>query len=161
VFPAKLVLAASLLLPAAASAQSAPALLESYSRATTLLNFMTTYVGEVLLGCAEKKVVTEEQAEERFASYRKRNAALLERAETWSQEAEARLRAQGGEREARRNADKAGLGAVAEASTRAAGEIGKAGDARAYCAARLAAIESGSYDLSTNAELMNLLKVKP
>jgi hypothetical protein len=156
-----MVLAAWLLLPAAAGAQSAPALLESYSRATALLNYMTTYVGEVLLGCAEKKVVTEEQAEARFTSYQKRNAALMEQAEAWSREAEARLRAQGDERNARRQADQAGLGAVAEASTRAQGELGTAKDPGAFCTARLAAIESGSYDLSVNRELAELLKTKP
>jgi hypothetical protein len=152
--------AAWLLLPAAAGAQ-APTLLDSYSRATTLLNFMTTYVGEVLLGCAEKKVVTEEQAEARFTSYQKRNAALMERAEAWSREAEARLAAQGDVRNARRQADQAGLGAVAEASTRAQGELGTSKDVNAYCTARLAAIESGNYDLSVNRELAELLKTKP
>ena len=157
---ARAFLAALLLLHAAASAQG-PTLLESYSRATALLNYMTTYVGEVLLGCAEKKVVTEEQAEARFSSYQKRNAALMEQAEAWSREAEARLRTQGDERNARRQADQAGLGAVAEASTRAQGELGTAKDARAFCTARLAAIESGSYDLSVNRELAELLKTKP
>ena len=156
-----IVLAACLLLPAPAGAQSAPTLLESYARAITLLNYMTTYVGESLLACAEKNALTEEQAEARFKSYRARNAMLLERAETWNQQAEKRLRAQGEDRAAQRRADEAGMNAVAEASMRAQGEIGAARDVRALCAAKAAAIEAGSYDLSSNAEFVNLLKANP
>ena len=144
--------AVCLVLAQAAQAQSLP---DSYARVTALLNFMTTYVGEVLLGCAEKNVLTEDQAEARFKAYRERNTALLERAEAWSREAEARLGT------ARRQGDQAGLGAVAEASTRAQGEVGTATDVRAFCAARLAAIESGNYDLSVNRELVDLLKTRP
>ena len=155
------VLAACLLLPGPASAQSAPTLLDSYARAITLLNYMTTYVGESLLACAEKNVLTEEQAEARFKSYRERNAKLLERADTWNQEAEKRLRAQGQDRAAQRRVEEAGMNAVAEASTRAQGEIGAARDVRALCAAKAAAIEAGSYDLSSNAEFVNLLKANP
>ena len=156
-----LVLAACLLVPGPASAQSAPTLLESYARAITLLNYMTTYVGESLLACAEKNVLTEEQAEARFKAYRVRNAMLLERAETWNHEAEKRLRAQGEDRAAQRRAEEAGMNAVAEASMRARGEMGAARDVRALCAAKAAAIEAGRYDLSSNAEFVNLLKASP
>ncbi len=156
-----MVLAAFLLLPGTACAQSAPTLLDDYARATTLLNYMTTYVGEALLACAEKNVLTEDQAEARFKVYRERNAVLLERAETWSQDTEKQLRAQGEERTARRRAEQAGLGAIAEASTRAQGEIGAASDVRALCTRMVAAIESGHYDLSANAEFLRLLKAKP
>ena len=154
-------LSACLLLACPARAQSAPTLLESYARAITLLNYMTTYVGESLLACAEKNALTEAQAEARFKSYRERNAKLLERAETWNQEAEKRLRAQGENRAAQRRAEEAGMNAVAEASMRAQGEIGAARDVRALCAAKAAAIDAGSYDLSSNAEFVNLLKANP
>jgi len=156
-----LVLAACVLLPGPAGAQAAPTLLDSYTRAITLLNYMTAYVGESLLACAEKNALTEEQAEARFKSYRERNATLLNRAETWSQEAEKRLRAQGEDRAAGRRAEEASMSAVAEASMRAQGEIGNARDVGALCAARSAAIEAGSYDLSSNAEFVNLLKANP
>jgi hypothetical protein len=156
-----LVLAAGLLLPCPADAQSPPTLLDSYARAITLLNYMTAYVGESLLACAEKNALTEAQAETRFKAYRVRNAMLLERAETWNQEAEKRLRAQGEDRAAQRRAEEAGMSAVAEASMRAQGEIGNARDVGALCAARSAAIEAGSYDLSSNAEFVNLLKANP
>ncbi|MFY9313962.1 MAG: hypothetical protein WAO95_00205 [Burkholderiales bacterium] len=156
-----ILLAACLMLPGAAAAQSAPPLLESYGRVATLLNYMSVYVAESLLACAEKNVLTEEQTEVRYAAYRKRNAALLERAETWSQQAEKRLQAQGEERAAQRVAEEAGLSAMAAASARAQAMIGKAGDARAACAEILAAIEAGRYDLSGNAEFVDLLKVNP
>ena len=156
-----MVLAACLLLPGPAGAQSAPTLLDSYARAITLLNYMTAYVGESLLACAEKNALTEEQAEARFKAYRVRNAMLLERAETWNQEAEKRLREQGEGRTAQRRAEEAGMSAVGEASIRAQGEIGNARDVRALCAARSAAIEGGSYDLSSNAEFVKLLKSNP
>jgi len=159
-FRSALLLAACLALPGAAVAQS-PTLLESYGRVTTLLSYMTAHVGELLLACAAKSVLTEEQTEARYQAYRKRNAALLERAEAWSQDAEKRLHAQGEERAARRVAEEAGLTAMAAASARAQGEIGRASDVRAACAARLAAIESGRYDLSGNAEFVDLLQVDP
>ena len=156
-----MVLAACLLLPGTVGAQSAPTLLDSYARAITLLNYMTAYVGESLLACAEKNAMTEEQAEARFKSYRARNARLLERAETWNHEAEKRLRAQGEDRAAQRRAEEAGMSGVAEASMRVQGEIGTARDVRAFCAAKSAAIEAGGYDLSSNAEFVNLLKASP
>jgi hypothetical protein len=156
-----LVLAACLMLPGAAAAQSAPALLDAYARAIALLNYMTTYVGESLLACAEKSVLTEAQAEARFQAYRARNAALLERAETWRQEVEKRLRAQGEERAAGQRAEEAGMSAMMVASARAQGEIGKAGDVHAICGARFAGIESGRYDLSGNAEFVDLLRANP
>jgi len=156
-----IVLAACLLLAGAAGAQSAPTLLDAYGRAVALLNYMTTYVGESLLACAAKNVLTEEQAETRFEAYRVRNAVLLERAETWSKDVESRLRAQGEERAAQRRAEEAGLSAIAEASVRAQGEISNARDVRALCAAKLAAFEAGSYDLSSNAEFVTLLKANP
>ena len=155
------VLAACLLPHGPSGAQSAPTLLDSYARANTLLSYMTTYVAESLLVCAEKKVFTEEQAEARFKSYRERNATLLARAETWSQEAEKRLREQGEDRAARRRVEEASMSAVGEASMRAQGEIGHARDVGALCTARSAAIEAGSYDLSSNPEFVNLLKANP
>lgn len=156
-----IVLAAGLLLAGTAGAQSAPTLLDAYGRAVALLNYMTTYVGESLLACAAKNALTEEQAETRFEAYRVRNAVLLERAETWSKGVESRLRAQGEERAAQRRAEEAGLSAISEASIRAQGEIGRARDVRALCAAKLAAFEAGSYDLSSNAEFVTLLKANP
>lgn len=155
------VLAACLLPPGAACAQSAPTLLDAYARATTLLNYMTTYVGEALLACAEKNVLTEDQAEARFKAYRERNAVLLERAGAWSQDAEKRLQAQGDGRAAQRLAEDASLTAMAAASARAQGGIGKASDAGAACAAMMTAVESGRFDLSVNAEFVNLLKTNP
>ena len=156
-----MLLVACLLLPGPSGAQSAPSLLDAYGRTVALLNFMTTYVAESLLVCAEKKVFTEQQAEARFKSYRERNATLLARAEIWSQEAEKRLREQGEDRAARRRAEEASMSAVGEASMRAQGEIGSARDVGALCAAKSAAIEAGSYDLSSNPEFVNLLKANP
>lgn len=156
-----LVLAVCLNLAGPAAAQSPPSLLDSYARVTSLLDYMTSYVGEALLACAAKNVLTEEQAEARYQAYRKRNAALLERAEAWNQDAEKQLHAQGAERAARLAAEDASLTAMAAASARAQGVIGKATDARAACATMMAAIESGRFDLSVNAEFVNLLKTKP
>lgn len=155
------VLASGLALPVAGVAQPAPALPESYSRMIALLDYMTAHVGELLLACAAKNILTEEQAEARYQAYRKRNGALLERAERWRQDAEKRLQARGEEREARHLAEEASFSAMAAASARAQEEIDKAGDVRAACAPRLAAIESGSYDLSGNAEFVGLLKTRP
>ena len=155
------VVATGLALPVAGVAQPTPALPESYGRMIALLDYMTAHVGELLLACAAKNILTEEQAEARYQAYRKRNAALLERAERWRQDAEKRLQARGEEREARRLAEEASFSAMAAASARAEKEIGKAGDARAACAPRLAAIESGGYDLSGNAEFVELLKARP
>ena len=156
-----LLLAAGLALPATVAAQPVPTLLESYGRVTTLLSYMTAHVGEVMLACAEKNVLTEAQAETRYQAYRKRNALLLERAESWKRAAEKKLQAQGEERAARLLAEEAGLNAMAVASMHAHGLIGKAGDAGAACAMRLAAIESGHYDLSSNAEFTGLLDANP
>lgn len=153
-------LAACLALPGAAAAQL-PTLIESYSRVTALQSYMTGHVGELLLACAAKNVLTEEQAETRYQAYRKRNSALLERADAWSKDAEKRLQAQGEERAAQQAAEDAGLTAMAMASARAQGVIGKAADAGAACAVVMAAIESGRYDLSGNAEFVELLKTKP
>jgi hypothetical protein len=159
-FTISLTLTAWIALQGAAIAQS-PALLDSYARVTTLLTYMTTYVGETLLACVEKNVLTEEQGEAHFKAYRERNATLLERAESWSQQAEQRLRAQGEERAAQIVAEDASLTAMAAASARAQSVIGKAGDTRAACTVIMAAIESGRYDLSGNAEFVELLKTKP
>jgi hypothetical protein len=158
-----LVVLAALVPAAAALAQAKPppTLLESYGRLAALQSYMTTHVGELLLACAEKGALTEEQAETRYQAYRKRNAELLERAEAWSKEAEKRLAARGDERAAQRLAEDSGLTAMAVASARAQGVIGKAPDARAACATMTAAIESGRYDLSGNAEFVGLLKTKP
>lgn len=153
-------LAACLGLTGTAAAQSQATLLDSYGRVSALMSYMTTFVGEVLLACAAKNALTEDQAEARFQAYRARNATLLERAESWSQQAEQRLRAQG-EAGAARRAEAAGLNAVGEASIRAQGAVGRAKDAHAACATVLAAIESGRYDLSGNAEFVELLKTQP
>lgn len=156
-----LVLAASLVLPGAAAAQAQPTLLDSYGRVVALLDFMTSYVGESLLVCAEKNFLTEAQTEARFKAYRERNAALLERADAWRQAAEARLRAQGEERAAQERAEAAGMSATSVALARVKHEFDKAGDARALCSARLEGIESGRYDLSVNADFVGLLKDSP
>ncbi len=156
-----LILAASLALPVSALAQPAPTLLESYGRMVALVDYMTGHVGVLLLACAARGVLTEPQAEARYQAYRGRNAAPLERAEAWRQAAEKRLQAQGEEGAAQRLADESSFGALAAASIRAQEEIGKAADAQAACAPRLAAIESGRYDLSVNAELADLLKTQP
>jgi hypothetical protein len=157
----RLVLAACLMLPGAAAAQSAPSLLDAYGRAIALLHFMTSYVSASLLACAETNVLTEGQAEARFQAYRERNAALLERAEAWRREAEQRLRSQGDERAARERSDEAGMSATAAALARVQQEMAKVGDVRALCAGKFEGIESGRYDLSVNAEFVGLLKANP
>lgn len=156
-----LALAACLALPAAAAAQPAPTLLDAYGRVTALLDLITSYVGESLLACAEKKVLTEAQAEARFKAYRERNAALLERAENWRQAAEKRLRSQGDERAAQERANEAGMMAAAAATLRVEGEIANARDVGALCGAKLAGIQSGRYDLSVNAEFVGLIEKSP
>jgi hypothetical protein len=156
-----MVLAACLPLAGPAGAQSAASLLDSYGRTVALLNFMTSYVAESLLACAEKNVLAGGQAEARFQAYRERNAALLERAGTWMEEAEKRLRSQGEERAALERADEAGMGATAAALARVQAEIDKVRDVRALCAGKVEGIESGRYDLSLNAEFVGLLKTKP
>jgi hypothetical protein len=156
-----IVLAACLGLTSPAAAQSQPStLLDSYGRVAALQSYMTAYVGEALLACVAKNALTEDQAEARYQAYRVRNATLLERAESWSQAAEQRLRAQG-QADAARRAGEAALNAVGEASIRAHAVIGRAKDAGAACAATIAAIESGRYDLSGNAEFVDVLKTKP
>jgi hypothetical protein len=149
-----------LFLPLGAAAQP-PALLDSYGRMITLLDYMTGHVGEVLLACAARNAITEAQAESRYQAWRARNAALLEAAERWREAAEKKLQAQGEERAAQRTADESGMTAIAAASIRAQEEIGKAQDPKAACDVRLAAMEAGRYDLSANAELANLLKAAP
>ncbi|MGQ0652590.1 MAG: hypothetical protein ACT4P4_10040 [Betaproteobacteria bacterium] len=147
--------AACLLWSACASGQAT--LIEDYARVTALANYMSTFVGETLLACAEIKVLTEEQAEARFAAYRKRNAALFERVERWSEEAERRLGERGEGREARQRSEDAGLTAMAAASGRAYGDVRAARDPAAFCAARFAAIQDGAFDATRNAELAKLL----
>ena len=156
-----LVFGACLLLPGAAAAQSVPPLLDAYGRSVALLNFMTSYVAESLLACAEKNFLADGQAEARFKAYRERNATLLERADTWRQEAEKRLRSQGEERAAQERADEAGMSATAAAMARVQAEMDKVRDVRALCAGKIEGIESGRYDLSLNAELVGLLDREP
>jgi hypothetical protein len=156
-----LVLAACLVLPCQAAAQSPSALLDSYGRVIGLLDFMTSYVGEFLLACAEKNFLTEGQTEARFKAYRERNAVLLERADAWRQGAEKQLHAQGEGRAAQERAESAGMSATSVALARVRMEIDKAGDVRALCSARLQGIESGRYDLSVNADFVGLLKENP
>jgi hypothetical protein len=155
-----LLLAACLALPGAAAAQSAPPLLDAYGRVTALLDFMTSYVGESLLACAERGFLTEAQAEARFRAYRERNAALLERADTWKRQAEKQLRSQGEERAARERAGEAGMGATGMALVRVQDELGKVRDLRALCAGKAEGIESGRYDLALNTELVGLLQTE-
>jgi hypothetical protein len=156
-----MVLAACLPLAGPAGAQSAASLLDAYGRSVALLNFMTSYVAESLLACAEKNVLAEEQAEARFKAYRERNAALLERADTWMQEAEKRLRSQGEGHAALERADEAGMSATAAALARVRTEMEKVRDVRALCAGKVEGIESGRYDLLLNAEFVGLLNTKP
>ena len=157
-----LALAASLLaLPGAVTAQQPPLLAESYGRMNALLDYMTGYVAETLLACVGRSVLSEAQAEAHYRAYRARNSALLERAEQWRQAAERRLESQGEARAARQSADESGTTAMAAASVLAQEQIGKAADARAICSERLAAFESGRFDLSGNQELVNLLKKEP
>lgn len=156
-----LVLSACLALPGVAMAQPAPALLDAYGRAIALLDYITSYVGESLLACAGKNVLTEAQAEAHFKAYRERNAALLERAENWRLAVEERLRAQGEARAAQERAEEAGLSASALALAQVEGEIAKARDVGALCGAKLAGIQSGRYDLSVNAEFVGLIEKSP
>lgn len=149
--------AAFLLLPGLAAAQPAQALVEAYARVAAILNGTTAYVGGSLLACAAANALTEEQAEERFQSYRARNSALVVRADAWSKEIELQLRAHGEERAARGRAEDAGRSAIADSSHRAEREIVAAPDTRAICAGRLAAIDSGTFDLARNPELLGLL----
>jgi hypothetical protein len=157
----RLALIACLMLPGSAAAQAQPTLLDSYGRVVALLDFMTSYVGESLLACAEKSFLTEEQTEARFKAYRERNAALLQRADAWRQEAEKRLRAQGEGGAGQERADAAGMSATSVALARVKLEIDRAGDVRELCRARVEGIESGRYDLSVNADFVGLLKEKP
>ena len=154
-------LAIGLLLAGSARAQPPASLLDAYGRTVALLNFMTTYVAESLLACAEKSVVAEGDAEARFKAYRERNATLLERADTWRQQAEKRLRSQGDESAAQERAEEAGSGATAAALGRVRAEMGQVRDVRALCAGKLEGIASGRYDLSLNAEFVGLLKRDP
>jgi hypothetical protein len=160
-YGAAIVLATCLLFPGIAGAQSTLPLLDAYGRTVALLNFMNTYVAESLLACAEKGFLAEGQAEARFKAYRERNAALLERADTWRQEAEKRLRSQGDERAALEHADEAAMSATASALARVKAEMDKVSDVRALCDGKVGGIESGRYDLSLNAELVGLLKTNP
>ena len=150
----RLIVAACLLWSAGASAQ---ALIDDYARVSALVYYMNTFVGETLLACTAAKALTEEQAEVRFAAYQKRNAGLFERAEHWGKEAERRLGERGETREAERRSEDESLTAMAAASARAQGELRAARDPAAFCAARLAAIQDGSFDASRNAELAGLL----
>lgn len=156
-----LALAAGFALAPAAAAQQSPSLAESYGRMAALLDYMTGYVAEILLACAEQKVLSEEQAEARYQAYRARNGSLLTRAEQWRQAAERRLQAQGDAREAQRLAEESGTTAMAAASVLARERIGKAADARAACSEHFAAFESGGFDFSGNAELVGLLRREP
>ncbi|MBL8381322.1 MAG: hypothetical protein JNM79_25875 [Burkholderiales bacterium] len=138
-----------------------PTLMDSYVRVSALKNFMAGHVGELLLGCAEKNVFTQKEAEARYQAYRKRNAALFDRADAWGKEAEARFQAQGEERVARRLAEDADLTAMAAASARAQAMIDRFQDVRASCTALATAIETGRYDVSVNAEFVALISTKP
>jgi hypothetical protein len=155
---AALALAGGLLVAGAAGAQADEALAEAHARVTTIVNFTTVYVGELLIGCAATGALTDAQAEARFQSYRDRNAALVAHADAWSRETERRLQGQDGARAARERAREAGQAAVAGGSLHAQREVGAAADARALCAARLTAIDAGAFDLSRSAELRALLE---
>jgi hypothetical protein len=153
-----LAVAGCLLVAGTAAAQTDEAFAAAHARVTAIVNFTTVYVGELLIACAEAGALTEAQAEERFQSYRSRNAALIERAESWSREAERRLQGQDGARAARERAREAGQAAVAGGSLHAQREVDIAVDARAFCAARVTAIDGGAFDLSRSAELRALLE---
>lgn len=156
-----LLIAACIALPGAAAAQSASPLLDAYGRVIALLDFMTSYVGESLLACAERKFLTEAQAEARFRAYRARNAAILERADRWRQAAEKQLRSRGEEHAAQERAGEAGTGATTMALARVQEEVDKVRDLRALCAGKAEAIAAGRYDLSLNAEFVGLLQADP
>lgn len=138
-------------------ALAAQATLADYARVTALVNYMTSYVGETLLACAAAKTLTEQQAEARFTAYQQRNTALLERAERWRESAARRLAEQGASAAARSRSDDEGLTAMAAASARVQEEVGRQRDVPAFCAAQLAAIGYGGFDISSNAELQELL----
>lgn len=146
-----------LLLPGAAAPQSAPALVDSYARVTAIVNGTAAFVGGTLLACVAAGALSESEAEARFKSYGVRNAELEARVEAWSGQAQVRLRAQGDERAARERVAEAGLSAIAGSSDQAEREIAAAPDRRAECTARLAAIDSGAFDLARNPELARLL----
>jgi len=152
---------ACLLFAGTANAQPAPSLLDAYGRTVALLSFMTSYVAESLLACEERNFLSRGEAEARFKAYRERNAALLERADTWKQEAEKRLRSQGEEGAAPERAEEAGMSATAAGLARVHAEMENVRDVRALCAGKAEGIESGRYDLSLNAELVGLLKTNP
>jgi hypothetical protein len=152
-----LALAGSLLVAGTAAAQTDEALAAAHARVTTIVNFTTVYVGELLIACAAAGALTDAQAEERFQSYRSRNAALVARAEAWSREAERRLEGQDGARTARERAREAGQSAVAGGSLQAQREVDAAADARAFCAARITSIDAGAFDLARSGELGALL----
>ena len=139
----------------ACAAAQAP--IDDYARVTGLVDYMTTFVGETLLACVAAKALTEGDADARFAAYRERNAVVFGRAERWSEDAERRFAERGEGREARLRSEDASLTAMAAASARAQGELRAARDPAAFCAARLAAIQDGSFDASRNAELAKLL----
>jgi len=152
-----LTLAGCLLVAGTAAVQADEALAQAHARVTTIVNFTTVYVGELLIACAAAGALTDAQAEERFQSYRSRNGALVARVESWSREAERKLQGEDGARAARERVQEAGEAAVAGGSLHAQHEIGGAADARALCAARLAAIDAGAFGLSRSAELAALL----
>jgi hypothetical protein len=153
--------AAWVMLSGPAAAQPPLALLDAYGRTIALLNFMTSYIAESLLACAEKNALSNAQADARFKAYRERNAALLERADTWRQEAEKRLRSQGEAHAADQRAEEAGMSATAAALGRVQAEMDQSRDVRALCTGKMEGIESGRYDLSLNVELVGLLKTNP
>jgi hypothetical protein len=152
-----LALAGCLLVAGTTAAQTDEALAEAHARVITIANFTTVYVGELLIACAATGALTDTQAEERFQSYRTRNGALAARVESWIREAERKLQGQDGARATRERAHEAGQAAVAGGSLHAQREVAAAADARALCAARLAAIDAGAFDLSRSAELLALL----
>ena len=158
---ARALLAACLLFPGWAAAQPPPSLLDAYGRTVALLNFMTTYVAESLLACAERNLLAEGDAEARFKAYRERNATLLERADTWRQQAEQRLRSRGEGSAAHERAEGAGTDATAAALGRVRAEMDQVRDVRALCAGKVEGIASGRYDLSLNVEFVGLLKREP
>ena len=145
------------LLLAWSGAAAAQASIDDYARVTALVSYMTTYVGETLLGCAAAKVLSEQDAEAHFAAYRARNATLLERSERWSESAARRFAEQGEGAAARARADEDGLTAMAAALARVQSQFGGTRDVPAFCAERLAAIRGGAFDISVNAELQQLL----
>jgi hypothetical protein len=144
-------------LAAAAHAQPAMPLVVQHARVIDAINDATTYVSEVVQACAVASNLSEGQAKGRFEAYLLKNGPMLERAEAWARDAEARLKAQGEARALERRHSDAGLAAVDAAAQRARRDIRGAPDRALACSGKLAEIAAGRFDLSVNAELVSII----